>query len=93
MILVKQNLEHAMSVIDNSGVYEDLLDLLAESADVKRVLSFRLSDDKQARLDELLDKNRESKLTPVERPELESFEHFEHVVRLLKARLLQNQSQ
>lgn len=44
-------------------VYDDLLDLLAESADAQRLLAFRLSDEKQARLDKLLEKNREGTLT------------------------------
>jgi hypothetical protein len=87
------NRERAMSVTDHAAVYEDLLELLAESADEKRVLAFRLSDDKQARLDELLDKNREGTLNTDELAELKSFEHFEHVVRLLKARLLRKQTQ
>lgn len=43
-----------MSAIDHSALYDDLLDLLAESADVQRVLAFRLSHEKQSRLDALL---------------------------------------
>jgi hypothetical protein len=66
-----------------------LLDLLAESADVNRVLAFRLSGEKQARLDDLLEKNREGTLTNAESSELDAYEQFEHLVRLLKARLLQ----
>jgi hypothetical protein len=80
-----------MSVTE-TPVYEELLDLLADSADEKRVLSFRLSQDKQARLDELLDKHREGTVTPEELAELESFERFEHIVRMLKARLLRKQN-
>jgi hypothetical protein len=80
-----------MSAIDYPAVYDDLLDLLAENADVQRVLAFRLSDEKQARLDKLLDKNREGTLTSEESAELDAYERFEHLVRLLKARLLQKQ--
>lgn len=75
-------------MISQTAVYEDLLDLLVESADVDRVLGFRLSPEKQARLDDLLEKNREGTLTEEESAELDDFERFEHVVRLLKARLL-----
>jgi hypothetical protein len=57
--------ELSMSAIDYPAVYDDLLDLLAESADARRVLAFRLSQEKQARLDELLEKNREGTLTTV----------------------------
>jgi hypothetical protein len=36
----------SMSAINHPAVYDDLLDLLAESADAQRVLAFRLSDEK-----------------------------------------------
>lgn len=78
-----------MATIDDAALYDDLLDLLAESADAERVLAFRLSDAKQDRLDALLDKNREGTLTAAETTELDAYERFEHVVRLLKARVLQ----
>ena len=78
-----------MSAIEHPAIYDDLLDLLAESADVNRVLAFRLSGEKQARLDDLLEKNREGTLTNAESSELDAYEQFEHLVRLLKARLLQ----
>jgi hypothetical protein len=81
-----------MSAIDHPAIYEDLLDLLAESADAQRVLAFHLSDQKQARLDELLEKNREGRLTGEESTELDAYERFEHLVRLLKARVLQKRS-
>jgi hypothetical protein len=64
----------------------------AESADAQRVLAFHLSDQKQARLDELLEKNREGTLTGEESTELDAYERFEHLVRLLKARVLQKRS-
>jgi len=75
--------------MDGTAIYDDLLDLLAESVQVERVLAFRLSAAKQARLDALLDKNRDGTLTAEERAELDAYERFEHVVRLLKARVLQ----
>jgi len=75
--------------MDDTAIYDDLLDLLAESAKAERVLAFRLSAAKQARLDALLDKNRDGMLTTEERAELDAYERFEHVVRLLKARVLQ----
>jgi hypothetical protein len=78
-----------MVPIDETAIYDDLLDLLAEHVDTERVLAFRLSAAKQARLDALLDKNRDGTLTAAERAELDAYERFEHVVRLLKARVLQ----
>ena len=78
-----------MVPMDDTAIYDDLLDLLAESVQAERVLAFRLSTAKQARLDALLDKNRDGTLTAEERAELDAYERFEHVVRRLKARVLQ----
>lgn len=78
-----------MSLLDRPAVYDDLLDVLAESANAERLLAFRLSEPLQARLDVLLEKNREGTLTHEEMAELDTYEHFEHLVRLLKARVLQ----
>ena len=75
-----------MSSIDDPTVYDDLLEILAEGADLERLLAFRLPMEKQARLDALLDKNRGGQLTDEEAIELDT---VEHVVRLLKAHLLQ----
>jgi len=78
-----------MSTVDHPPVYDELLDLLAANADPKQLLGFRLSGKKQARLDELLQRNRQGALSEEESAELDGYEHFEHVVRLLKARLSQ----
>ena len=78
-----------MSLLDHPAVYDDLLDVLAESANAERLLAFRLSEPLQARLDVLLEKNREGTLTHQEMTELDTYECFEHLVRLLKARVLQ----
>jgi hypothetical protein len=80
-----------MATLDAHAVYDELLDLLADGADVQRVLAFRLSSLQQERLDILLEKNREGALTAEETAELDAFERFEHLVRLLKARVLQKQ--
>ena len=80
-----------MSAIDQRMVYDELLNILAESADAARLLAFHLSDDQQTRLDELLDKNREGTLSDAETAELDTYERLEHLVRLLKARVLQKQ--
>ncbi|MEQ1830535.1 MAG: hypothetical protein ABL921_31555 [Pirellula sp.] len=49
------------------------------------------SESSQERLDVLLEKNREGTLNEVGTSELETYEQFEHVIRLLKARVLQSQ--
>ena len=78
-----------MSTVDHPPVYDELLDLLAGSADPEQLLGFRLSDEKQARLDDLLERNRQGALSENDSAELDGYEHIEHVVRLLTARLSQ----
>jgi hypothetical protein len=74
-------------------IYDELVDLLLESADAARVLAFRLSPHAQSRVEHLLEKNRQGSLTTDESAELDEIERFEHVVRVLKARLLEKGSQ
>ena len=57
-----------MSTIPQPAVYADLLDLLASTVDPDRVLAFPLSGRNQASLDDLLEKNREGRLTGQDRP-------------------------
>ncbi len=82
-----------MSAVNYPPVYDDLVELLAKSADADEVLSFQLSSEKQRRLDNLLSKNRDKTLSPQESAELDAFEQFEHVVRLLKAHVRKKQQQ
>ena len=76
-----------MATVDQPPVYDDLIELLAKRAVPDELLAFQLSGGKQRRLDDLLGKNREGSLTAAESAELDAFEQFEHVVRLLKARV------
>jgi len=76
-----------MSIPDQSTVYDELLDLFTGTANADRLRDFRLSSDKQSRLDLLLQKNRDGQLTPSDHAELDEFERLEHLGRMLKARL------
>lgn len=82
-----------MSTVNGPAIYDELLDLVCESLDIQRLRAFRLSAERQARLDLLLEKNREGTLTDAETAEIDDFERFEHLVRLLKARLVQKHGQ
>lgn len=73
----------------SSPIYDELVDLLSEDVVPSRILSFQLSPSRQMKLDGLLDKNRAGTLSSEEAEELDAFAHFEHVVRMLKARALQ----
>ena len=78
-----------MATTDRPTLYDELLDLYAETADLERLLAFRLPADKQARLESLLQKNRDGSLTSEEHGELNEYEQLEHLGRMLKARLRQ----
>ena len=80
-----------MGTIEQGSVYDTLVDLLVQGGNRQEILKFRLGSEPQSRLDELLEKNRGGTITQAEASELQTFEHFEHVVRLLKARVLQSQ--
>lgn len=80
-----------MATAEPVPIFEELLDLFVGSLDKERLLKFRLSADRQARLDELLQRNREGLLREEERGELEEFERLEHLGRMLKARARQQQ--
>ncbi|MEK0426341.1 MAG: hypothetical protein RJB11_2432 [Planctomycetota bacterium] len=82
-----------MGTIEQGTVYDTLVDLLVQGGNRQEILKFRLDSEAQSRLDQLLEKNRNGVISPEEIAELETFEQFEHVVRLLKARVLQSQEQ
>ena len=81
-----------MGTIEHSSVYDTLADLLIQGVNRQEILRFRLGSEPQSRLDELLKKNCSGTITDEEASELETFEQFEHLVRLLKARALQSQT-
>lgn len=81
-----------MATAEPLPIYDELLDLFVGVADEDRLLRFRLPADKQARLDDLLQKNREGTLTEQQRGELEEFEQLEQLGRMLKARARQRRS-
>ena len=72
-----------------SAAYDELVDLFADPAVAERILAFHPSPAMQARIEELLEKNRQETLTPDEKAELDEVERLEHFMRLIKARVRQ----
>jgi hypothetical protein len=73
---------------DSLGEFSDLRDVLERLAALptaEEVLQLRPSPVLQARISELLDKNRSGGLTPEEEAEFSRYEFLEHLVRLAKA--------
>jgi hypothetical protein len=73
--------------VESDNLFSELVQVLTKSASAVDILTFHLSDGAQQRLDGLLTKRREGGLAPSELAELDVFEQFEHLIRLVKARL------
>lgn len=68
----------------SSPIFDELLDYLIEKATPQEVLSFRPSDNAQARATELLDKNNDGTITPGEVHELEQLRQYNAMLVKLK---------
>jgi hypothetical protein len=74
------------------GQFQGLAQVLEKLADLpapEEVLALRPAPELQARLSELLRKNREEGLSPEEQAEWQRYEWVEHLVRMAKARAMQ----
>ncbi len=67
-------------------VFNEVIDFLVSGPTASQIIAYKVSPEAQARLEELLDKNREEGLTPAESAELDTYEQISHVFILLKAR-------
>jgi len=65
--------------------YDEIVDLFARTSSAE-ILAFRPSTESQARVNYLLEKNKEGDLTDDESEELERFGELEHLMQLVKAR-------
>jgi len=72
-----------------SPAYDEIVDLFADLAVAERILTFHPSATMQARIEGLLEKNRQGTLTSEEQAELDEVERLEHFMRLIKARVRQ----
>ena len=78
---------HAQSQVGFDGAAE-VLELLASLPSPETILAIRPSDAFQARIDFLLEKNREEGLTAEEDAEWEQYMYLEHLVRMAKGKAL-----
>lgn len=69
----------------------EILELLATLPSPEEILALYPSESLQARVQALLEKNREEGLTPAEEREWQQYEYLEHLVRMAKARALLKQ--
>jgi hypothetical protein len=67
-------------------IYLELVDFVAAGSTPKEVADFHSSPEAQARVAELVEREKESQLTPEETSELGHFLELEHILRMAKAR-------
>ncbi len=71
------------------GLHNEVIDFLASGPTPQDIVAFRPSIREQARVAELLDKNRAGTLTPTEHTELDRYEQLDYLMTLVKARARQ----
>jgi hypothetical protein len=72
-----------------SPAYFEIIDFIAAGTTPEAVVHFRPSPEAQQRLAELIEREKESALSPEEKAELEHFMELEHILRMAKARARQ----
>ena len=78
-----------MAALAEPRAYSEVVEFLANGATPAEILQFKPSPEAEARVRELLEKNREGTLTDAETAELDQYGHIEHLMRLVKARARQ----
>lgn len=76
-----------MQHIPTRTVFDEITDFLATEPSAQEIIAYHLSDELQARLDELLDKNGEDLLSPEGREELFTFLKADQMFSLLKTKM------
>jgi hypothetical protein len=69
-----------------SVIYQEALDFLVSQPTSAQLLSYKVSDSSQLRIQNLLQKSRETALTPSETSELDLYEQLDSLMALLKIR-------
>lgn len=70
----------------NFPILREIIDFLVQGPSYNQIVKFKISPEAQERLEELLDTNRESVLSPQEQAELDIYQQVDHFMILLKAR-------
>ena len=74
------------NLLNTSNTYQDILDFLISQPTSQQIISFKVSELSQKRLQNLLQKNREAVLTPAEYAELDLYQQLDTLMGLLKVR-------
>lgn len=74
-----------MTILENT-LFDEILDFLASTPTSQEIVAFRPSDSLQQRLRDLLEGNRNGRLTAEEQAELDEFSRMNHFMSMLKIR-------
>jgi hypothetical protein len=69
--------------------YLEFIDLIAGGTTPEQIIAFRPSEAARQRVEKLLAREKEDRLSPEEQSELDSFCQLEHIFRVAKARAAQ----
>jgi hypothetical protein len=75
-----------MTVAQPTLLLDEIADFLASSPTPQEIIAFRPSEALERRALDLLQRNRENRLTEEERAEMEEFMRMDHFMTLLKAK-------
>lgn len=66
--------------------YLEIIDFIAAGTTPKSVIEYRPSEEARRRVETLIAREKEEKLSPDEKSELDHFMELEHIIRMAKAR-------
>lgn len=78
--------EYPIFVMNTAKVYEEVVDFIASGTTPQNVIAFRPSAAAQARVEDLLAREKDGELSSDEKSELDHYLQLEHLMRLAKAR-------
>ena len=73
-------------VMNTVKAYEEVIDFIAAGTTPQNVIDFRPSEAAQARVEDLLEREKDGELSSAEKSELDHYLQIEHLMRLAKAR-------
>jgi len=76
----------APNLLSTSGTYQEILDFLISQPTSEQIIGFKVSEASQARLQTLLQKNRDTALSAAETVELDLYEQLDTLIGFLKVR-------
>lgn len=68
------------------SIFTEIADFITSQPTLEDIVTYRISQSQQERIDALLERNREGMLSLVERQEMEAYQVISHVMSLAKAK-------